>query len=310
MDIPGKRGIQIIRFHRHAAQLVIFVQIRVHPLHLFGRQLQLHAAHRVHQPGKGLKIHHGIMINLRAEIPVDRFHQKLRPPIGIRRVQPVPVMPRDIHIHIPQQRRHMHRLRTVADGDQDHRIRSSLRPRRSGIASDQQNARHTVLLHRPLHALIRHNIHLIIHDSHSQIQPAEKQGQHDDEKDKKLPQPGMSLLLSAVSFLFPHLSGPHSVFRLRFRRLHIVLFLPFRRLHIVLFLPFRRLHIILFLPFHGLHIVPCPRFHGLHIVHFTLQKLFQSSSDLFHLIFRILRLFPVFRRISLLSHPFLLLSGS
>ena len=136
MNHAAQGSIQIIRLHRHPPEFIIFVQICINPLHLFIGKLQIHPIHRIHQIRKGLEINHRIPVYLNPQILLYRFQQKLRPAEGISRVQPVAVPSGDVHIHVPQQRRHMNRPGLTAHRQKNHSVRPAVVPFRTGITAD------------------------------------------------------------------------------------------------------------------------------------------------------------------------------
>ena len=148
MNRPAQGSIQIIGIYRHAAKLIILIQVSVDPLHFIIGQFHIHPVHRIHQVGKCLEIHYRITVHIDSQILLHRLQKKLGPAEGIGRVQTVALSSRNIHIHITQQGGHMNRPRLITDGKKYHGIRSSFIPCCPGIASYKQDVHHTLFLQR------------------------------------------------------------------------------------------------------------------------------------------------------------------
>ena len=113
---------KIVGTFRSSQQNVVFHQIAVDIFHFLAGQLKIHTAHCIHQIGKCFKVHQYIAADMNIEILLNSLHQQFCATIGICRIQTIPLMSRNVHIHITEQGCHVDLLRLVADGQQDHGI--------------------------------------------------------------------------------------------------------------------------------------------------------------------------------------------
>ena len=167
---PAGVNVHIVRALRPIGKPIVLRQIPVDEHDLIGGQLQIHPSHRVHQPRKGLKIHQHVTMDGNVKILFYGFHQKLCAPEGICAVQPVIVITGNLHIDIPQQRRHVYLLCSVADGKQNHGVAAPVLPVFPGIVSYEQNIHHSLLLHgKGCHGFHLPEGHLSIGKAHQLI---------------------------------------------------------------------------------------------------------------------------------------------
>src|SRR5699024_10844208 len=81
-------------------------------------------AQRVHQALDAVEVDQGHMVDRHARVVLDRVDRQAHSAEGEGRVDPVPAVPGDLHVHVTGEGHHVHVLVVVGDVHQHHHVRA------------------------------------------------------------------------------------------------------------------------------------------------------------------------------------------